>query len=384
MNNFIQLPTEFTEGRKPQGAPVMAAQSAMRKSGDDRAKDALIRVFAFVGLVSILVFGTYAVVKYMPVAVRGISSTLSGLATESDTQGRQGGLTVTADRFILRSGEALNLSWAVDNNEGGSFTFSYPCLGGVYFDMMIMGTKDIAYCNVENRFLNEGNTLSLIGHSSPGTITEVPLKISFTPNGESRVGGFDTVRVTISNELANSVIAGSSETSVTSTTGGSDNTPRVASGAGSRAAGPRTETIRQIPTSSGIVTDGPQFIDLTARILTTGYIASSSTSDFIQADEIPSNLRGAVRFEITNVGTMATKEWRFNVVLPTFPSYIFHSDTQQPLLPGDRIEYMIAFDSIERQSEGTITINVDPTNSINEPNKSNNIIKGVVKIRIIN
>ena len=116
------------------------------------------------------------------------------------------------------------------------------------------------------------------------------------------------------------------------------------------------------------------------RIISVGGI-DPATNIFTAKESIVITERAAVRFEIVNIGTKRADGWSFNAVLPTFPSHIFSSESQQALGPGDKIEYTLGFDQFDiNQTEGVIAIYVDPTNSINEPNKDNNLGKATIKI----
>jgi hypothetical protein len=121
-------------------------------------------------------------------------------------------------------------------------------------------------------------------------------------------------------------------------------------------------------------------IDLSVHILETG-IVSTSTNTFVATSPIATSQKGAVRFEVINLGSKESGSWTFNAVLPTYPRHIFHSTTQQSLLPGDKIEFTLGFDQVNGTvSEDVITINVDPTGSIPESSKTNNIVQKTVRI----
>ena len=56
------------------------------------------------------------------------------------------------------------------------------------------------------------------------------------------------------------------------------------------------------------------------------------------------------------------------------PMHIFTSQAQQALAPGDSIQFTIGFDLFNPDGNGIFTVNVDPSDRINEPNKDNNIV----------
>lgn len=131
--------------------------------------------------------------------------------------------------------------------------------------------------------------------------------------------------------------------------------------------------------STGPTASDPQgVIDLEPRILEVGFV-DKATNVFTASSSPSANLRIAVRFEVVNKGTKASGSWSFNAVLPTMPLYIYSGDAQQSLLPGERIEFVIGFDSVERKKDGEFTANVDPTGRVVESNESNNIVKTLIQ-----
>jgi hypothetical protein len=129
-----------------------------------------------------------------------------------------------------------------------------------------------------------------------------------------------------------------------------------------------------VPTLSGLP-------DLTANIIAVGYLAGASTDTFIATTTVPSGFRPAVKFAIENTGTnIAQAGWRFTAALPTQSAYVFSSDPQQALNPGDRIEYVLGFDQASPGSNRSISIAVDSTSAVGESNETNNGATGTVTI----
>ncbi len=112
--------------------------------------------------------------------------------------------------------------------------------------------------------------------------------------------------------------------------------------------------------------------DLTIAITTKGYLTSSDTTSFVKADSVPSGARPAVKFTITNIGTNLSGRFTFKAPLPTSSTYTFTSDSQDSLLPGEHIDYVLGFDRARTGDSRDITITVDPDNLIVEANERNN------------
>ena len=150
----------------------------------------------------------------------------------------------------------------------------------------------------------------------------------------------------------------------------------------------KTATIKEIagdrednifPITSVGISNPNQEPDLEVTILATGIITTDNI--FTPTESMKSTEKGAVRFQIRNIGGKETGSWTFNVVLPTFPMHIFHSEIQKSLRPGDRVEYTLGFDQVNSGlTEAVITINADPTESIKEISENNNIRQKTIQI----
>jgi hypothetical protein len=128
-------------------------------------------------------------------------------------------------------------------------------------------------------------------------------------------------------------------------------------------------TVGTVPKPTPVLTGLP---DLTVTIVATGYLTSSDTSTFVKSDTVPDDMRGAVKFTITNNGTNASGRFDFDATLPTSRSYTFTSDYQDSLLPGEHIDYVLGFDRTRSGSNRVIEITVDENNRVKESNESNN------------
>lgn len=141
-------------------------------------------------------------------------------------------------------------------------------------------------------------------------------------------------------------------------------------------AGQKTETFQLINPSTPVKDIGKPMgkPDLAVKILEIGVI-DKITNLWLATTSLRSIDRIAVRFLVENLGTKETGSWYFNAVLPTYPSYIYSANSQVSLLPGERIEFTLGFDSVEKKDGNIVVINVDPANSIFEVSEENNIAK---------
>ncbi len=137
-------------------------------------------------------------------------------------------------------------------------------------------------------------------------------------------------------------------------------------------------TYRNDPIISPIINNLYGFVDLEATIDTVGIL--DANSNFIATSTFNQRDIGAVKFTIKNIGDKKSDGWTFNAVLPTSPAHIFHSDGQQALAPGEKIEFTMGFDKLRIGKQMPIIINVDPTGGMKESDKTNNITKIFIDI----
>ncbi len=112
--------------------------------------------------------------------------------------------------------------------------------------------------------------------------------------------------------------------------------------------------------------------DLIVRINAVGYLATSSAESFVASTTVPAGNRPAVNFTIENIGTNASGAWRFSANIPTQTNFLFLSQFQQSLLPGDRIDYTLGFDQANKGADKLITVIANFDHSIGESNTNNN------------
>ncbi len=121
--------------------------------------------------------------------------------------------------------------------------------------------------------------------------------------------------------------------------------------------------------------------DLTVAVVAKGYLTSADTTSFVKSDTVPSGERPAVKFSVLNVGTNASGRFDFTAKLPTRSSYMYTSDSQDSLLPGEHIDYVLGFDRARSGEDSEITITVDDDNDVTESNNSNNSVTVRVNIK---
>ena len=135
--------------------------------------------------------------------------------------------------------------------------------------------------------------------------------------------------------------------------------------------GTTTSNVYQISgaTNTAALSGLPDFVVIIDAV---GYLATTSAESFIASSTVPTISRPAVKFTIKNIGANVSGAWRFSASIPTQSSYIYQSQPQQPLNPGDRIEYTLGFDQANRGTDQTISVTANFDNAVAESTMSNN------------
>lgn len=270
--------------------------------------------------------------------------------------------------------ETFTLNWEHRGKDiDGSYTFFYECRDGVHLAL----NNDTVFCNTELPLLSTQTSLSLTPRGTVASIVTLPVEVRFRANNATGISKRGDLTLTIQDERfdeATSTTAPSTPSTSTSTPVTTPTTPVVT---------PGPVTTQTFPVIVQPSSDPNGFIDLRIEVLAYGLV-HRTTGVFEEVDEIPRNLpsnkRGAIKFVVENIGTKASGSWEFEAKLPTTPSYTFDSRAQDSLFPGDKIEFIIGFDSIRNANEDDYRIEVDPNDDITESRKNNNVVTGTIKI----
>ncbi len=322
------------------------------------------QVLAVIGILALLVIGMWGSVTVASAVPGGLSRALAALVSFSSIfVPASETITVNGPSGVVTAHTPFTLTFAhSDKSVQGSYRLRYLCADGISLNSAVNGSDQTVFCNVPFNF-NAQDAITLVGSNTSDLQQPVEMFIDFTPNGVMT----PTVTGSTAVIIGTNALSSSTPVSVTPTPAPTPKpkpTPRPTT--------PTTTTYPVVQTS-GQVSDPNGYVDLTARVIEVGYV--DKTTGAFTASSTPSRQnRIAVRFAVENLGTKRSPSFAFNAVLPTIPSHIFSAPPQQELNPGDRIEFTIGFDTFVDALVGDITINVDPTNSINERNKDNNII----------
>ncbi|MEK7579537.1 MAG: hypothetical protein AAB460_03350 [Patescibacteria group bacterium] len=277
--------------------------------------------------------------------------------------------------------EPFTLMWEHrGKDEDGSYTLSYECRDSVHLSRMnATGNATTLFCNTEVPLLATDTTLRLIATGEVAGAVSIPVSIRFTKNNSSVISREGTVDVRIQEERFDTATSTGTAsipngTASTSTPSKTPTTPRI----------PGTPTTQTISVVTGPVSDPNGKSDLTIRVIAIGLV-DKNTGAFTERNEIPKDLptnkRGAIKFEIRNDGTKKTgDDWQFAAKLPTSPAHTYTSPKQPELFPDDRVEYIIGFDRVKNADEATYEIEVDSKDVEDESKENNNTVSRKIDI----
>ncbi len=299
---------------------------------------------AIVGFIILLVIIVWGLLHIVNISKFSFGSLFASPAT----------IEITAPKSPV-SGNPVTISWKLNNEtKAGSFSFVYQCEPNFAFVMPGQnGAMNKIPCGTS---ITVGSSTSATMIPMAATIgaVSVPFSVVFTPtDGSARVEASASMSVAPAAQVAQ---------------------PAPAQPAASKPAAPAKKPVTSyhaVPSSHyapvAHAASGPA--DLKVTIIATGYIDPSGALLMNRAPT-PGDLVG-VEFDIANVGGSPTGTWFFQAHLPTSSAYTYTSANQVSLAPGDHIVNTLRFTMLT-PGGGMFTAVADPSNLINDINRTNN------------
>jgi hypothetical protein len=310
-----------------------------------KARSAVIKVLAIVGFLATITIGVWVMVQVARVLPDTFSS-LASIANSINSYRPGEELTVVTERSIINSGDLFTISWS-ELEQSGTYTFSYACTDGISLDVRTGTGAFVPVTCGETRSLPEGaHTLEVRVASEKRRFSDIPFTIAFTDADTD-----ETTERMSKVTIVNATIPLSADVAVEETdeeetadespadvADGNDDTPTpVPPSPGGSASTPTTPAEQVVSIMPQSHEDG--FTDLSIRYLGIGELVDDS---FVARATIDTDARGALKFEVKNIGTKTSGNWTFEVTLPS--GVEFESDKQVPLKPNERVEFTMGFD----------------------------------------
>lgn len=340
---------------------------------NEEQKNAAIKWFAIIGFVVAVIIGVWLVVKvvsYLPTA-------FSSLASIIESMNGKDSFSVETEKDIVNSKDPVRITFT-SVREDGSYLFSYECTDGVTAEVR----KNSAWVKVScdtpielmpGNIVDGREVVDVTFFTEKQRFTDVTYTIGFIPTDAEVTTMEKTGVVTIVN-------AGIPQ-SQTSTNTPDDEVvvpkPTTPTNTGTKptTGTPTTGVIKTVPvvTTSFPESNPNGFVDLEVVYLGVGELSGSrfTPKTTLDADE-----RGAVQFQVKNIGTKTSTDWKFEADIPTTGDDSYTSKSQKELRPGERAIITLGFTELE---EGTEHIKVEVTGG-NDSKKNNNSFSRSIRI----
>ena len=318
----------------------------MNEATNNSAQGGVMKVMAVIGFIAVIIFAVWLAVQIVKV-IPGAFSSLASIADGVYNNQPETTLAVAASENILNTGESFTLSWT-DMTVAGNYTFMYQCAEGVAVDVRDTAGNIIAVaCDTPLNLGGDIASLSVAPTSEKRRFTDVRYTVTFTPENDTsntmeKSGKFTVVNPSIPQSIAvrdeievaapevepeNGAVAGESTSEEV------PSTPAVST---------PTPTITETPIMAIPVSDPAGFADLEVRYIGVGTL--SNNNQFNQMSQIDNDTRGSFRFEVRNVGTKTSSNWKFEATLTS--GTVFESETQTALRPNERSIITLGFDAV--------------------------------------
>lgn len=263
-------------------------------------RDVALRAIAVLGLIAVLLLGAWGIIQ-LAVAIPTLFSNLGG-GVSSFTQSNQKETLTVSSAATITSGQTLQVSWNHTNKDGEySYAVSYACQNGLSVKAPLpTGTYQTIACNTPFNFVNATGGMT-IEPTATGKALPLTLTVSATKLSTGAVTAQGTATTNVAPIVVATAPAKTTTSSNTSTSYYAAPVPQALYGYGDLAVSIQSV----VPAQSGLT---------------------------------------AVTFTISNLGTNRVPAgWTFNANLPINGSYMFASQPQRALNPGDKIVYTLTF-----------------------------------------
>jgi hypothetical protein len=341
----------------------------MNNINEQKDQDRVLKILAiagFVGLLIIIAWLGIQLVRVLPNAFTSLASLADSVYNYEPVD-----LIVVSNKSTVNPDENFTLSWSIPKQKG-SFAFSYACADGLAVDMRDLGNsiKNLA-CDT-NYNIGSVGTLELIAQSERERFVDIAYTVDFIPTDATEPTGTQAGVVTVINPAIsdNNDVAVVPDEETTEEVATTEETEEPAVTTPTSSSTPTTPTT-PAPTPTKPVTPAPKptytqqyvysiptsdpkgFTDLNARHLGSGILDANNR--FIATTIIDNDNRGAIQFEVKNVGTKTSNKWTYTAKLPNGTTYTSGSQTE--LKPNERAVITLGF-TIETTGTKTNTVSV--------------------------
>ena len=326
----------------------------------EERKESVTKSLAIAGFIAIILLIVWLAVQIVSIIPSAFSSLASIADSVYGTPNNE--LIVATKNSVINSGESFTVSWT-EMRGNGTYSFSYECTDGVAVDIR-KGSGGITSVACDTQFdLSDTTSVDVLIASEKQRFTDVLYSITYSVEGISEKTKGDTIITVVNASIPTSNEFASEEeeeeiveepTTPEVTTPTKPTTPVLVAGE------PTTiETIvYQIPVSNP---NGK--IDLQVTHLGVGTLSGNV---FTPTPTIDQDKKGAIQFEIKNIGTKTATDWSYEATLPSDIGY--ESGDQKPLKPNEKAVITLGFEGITRVGIEKFGAEVTAKDDVNKAN----------------
>ncbi|MBX9906885.1 hypothetical protein K2X96_03240 [Patescibacteria group bacterium] len=334
----------------------------MNEEQKEAQKISAIKTLAIIGFITSIVLCVWLAVQLVRLVPSGFSS-LASLAESINSREKE--FIVTTEKNIINSGELFTLTWTEMKREG-VYTLSYTCMDGVSAEIQTAsGERAALACNTSISLPNDTSETKILFRSEKKRFTDIPFSITYTPSNDIDAATSKAGLVTIVNETYTETVVTAPVTTPQATT-----TPSVTATTTKPVAKPTPTTIpKQIVTTTYPVSNPSGVSDMQITYLGIGSF-NEGNQTFIPQDTLEADSKGAIRFEVKNIGTKTSDSWKYEVELPDSESRLFTSAFQESLKPNERAVIIVAFNIGDARQSEELEVTITSNSDINSQNNS--------------
>lgn len=322
----------------------------MNGTSNESQKTAVIKTLAIIGFIVALVFIAWLAVqavRLVPVAFNTLAGIANGLKENKEPE-----FAVADGASVINAGEILTISWT-KLSEDGEYVFAYRCAEGVAAQIMDSESRSAVACDVETPLAPDKNSVDVVFSSEKSRFADVSYRIGFMADDGTPTYERDDLITVVNPEIgANGIVA--NETNATSTSLATDTEPPAPSAVVSSTL-PVQHTTVPVITTAIPVSNPSGHSDLAVTFIGIG-IYNTTTKTFTTKSFLEEGERGALQFEVKNIGTKTSDVWHFIATLPTDSAFTYRSPAQAGLKPNERQIITLQFDNVSEDGNERIVV----------------------------
>ncbi len=334
----------------------------MNEEQKEAQKISAIKTLAIIGFITSIVLCVWLAVQLVRLVPSGFSS-LASLVESINSREKE--FIVTTEKNIINSGELFTLTWTEMKREG-TYTLSYVCMDGVSAEMQTAsGDRTALACNTSLSLPEDSSETKILFRSEKRRFTDIPFSITYTPSNDTDAATSKEGLVTIVNETYTEAVATAPVAPQATTT------PSVAATTTKPTPKPTPVTYvpKRIVTTTYPVSNPSGVSDIQVTYLGMGSWNEGSQT-FTPQDTLEANSKGAIRFEVKNIGTKTSDSWKYEIELPDTESRLVTSSFQESLKPNERAVIIVAFNIGDARRSEELEVTVISNSDSNSGNNS--------------